>query len=98
VLAAGVVAALGLFIIPSRREAAKRDLRGKIAALRVQLVDSLTQQFDHEVERSLRRIADAVAPYSRFVRAEQQRLAEVGAELDQVAAQLAALTRRAQSL
>src|SRR5262249_60922138 len=62
VVAAGVIAALGLFIIPSRRAAAKAELAGKIATLRARLTAALTAQFTHEIERSLRRIEEAVAP------------------------------------
>ena len=98
VLAASVVAVLGLFIIPSRRQAAKRELRAKIAALREQLMAALTGQFDRELERGLRRIDEAIAPYTRFVRAEGRRLGDAAAELDRCIAQLDALTRRVEAL
>lgn len=74
VLAASVVAVLGLFILPSRREAAKRELRATITGLRERLMTALTAQFDRELERSLRQIGEAVAPYGRFVRAERSKL------------------------
>ena len=69
-VAAGAVAALGLFVIPARRRRAKRDLRAKISALRESLSGALRRQFEGELVRSANRIRDAVAPYSRFVRAE----------------------------
>jgi small GTP-binding protein len=94
VLAAGAVAMLGLFIIPGRRQAAKRELAARTAELRGQLAGTLTAQFEGEVERSLRRIDDAVAPYSRFVRAEHQRLAAVRDELTALGEGLMALRRR----
>jgi GTP-binding protein EngB required for normal cell division len=94
VLAASVVAVLGLFIIPSRRQAAKRELRGKIAALREHLMAALTGQFDRELERSLRRIDEAIAPYTRFIRAERNRLDAAAAELALLAGRLDALARR----
>ncbi|MDP9122067.1 MAG: dynamin family protein, partial [Acidobacteriota bacterium] len=59
VLAASVVAVLGLFIIPSRRKAAKRDLREKIGAMRTRLMAAMTGQFEREIDRSLRRIEEA---------------------------------------
>lgn len=98
VLAASVVAVLGLFIIPSRRQSAKRELRAKIAALREQLMAALTGQFDRELERSLRRIDEAIAPYTRFVRAEGRRLGDAAEELDLLAARLDALARRVAGL
>ncbi|HVT14624.1 MAG TPA: dynamin family protein [Thermoanaerobaculia bacterium] len=98
VLAASVVALLGLFIIPSRRQAAKRELRRKIAALRGELMTALTRQFEREIERSLRRIDEAIAPYTRFVRAERQRLEASRDELTSLLGELAGLRRRAESL
>lgn len=94
VLAASVVAVLGLFIIPSRREAAKRELRTKIAALRERLVTALTAQFDREVERSVHRIEEAVGPYTRFVRAEQAKLVSAQRELAAAAERAALLKER----
>ncbi len=74
ILAASVVAVLGLFILPNRRHDAKRELRGKIAALRERLMGALTAQFDREIEGSVHRIGESIAPYTRFVRAERERL------------------------
>jgi len=98
VLAAGTVAVLGLFIIPSRRQAAKRDLRAQIAALREQLIAALTGQFDRELERSLRRIDEAIAPYTRFIRAERGRLEAAGEGLGRLSGRLEALARRVETL
>lgn len=81
ILAASVVAALGLFIIPAKRRTAKKDLAERIAALRTNLVNSLTTQFDKELKNSLQRIDDAIAPYTRFIRAERAKLEESKAEL-----------------
>jgi hypothetical protein len=68
ILAAGVVAALGLFVVPARRENAKRELRAKIAAMREQLVKVLTTQFERELERSLRQV-DEASPRTRALSA-----------------------------
>jgi hypothetical protein len=84
VLLASLVAALGLFIIPARRRQAKAEMRAKIATLRQQLSDSLRGQFEKEMERSQRRIQEAIAPYSRFVRAEQVKFLEVQGEMESV--------------
>jgi small GTP-binding protein len=81
ILAASTVAALGLFILPARRKKAKRDLKEKVIELRARLMATLTEQFDREVEGSVRRIEEAIAPYTRFVRAERERLGELQAEL-----------------
>jgi small GTP-binding protein len=81
ILAASTVAALGLFILPARRKKAKRDLKEKVIELRGRLMATLTEQFDREVEGSVRRIEEAIAPYTRFVRAERERLSALQGEL-----------------
>ena len=81
ILAASLVAALGLFVIPARRQAAKKELVKRVAALRVQLTSAITSQFEKELNQSMQRIHEAVAPYNRFVRAEQEKLQEMQAEL-----------------
>ncbi|MGE5138039.1 MAG: hypothetical protein ACM3JD_01145 [Rudaea sp.] len=80
-LAAGLVATLGLLVIPRKRRTAKKELREKIARLREQMMSALTSQFAVELDRSLARLNAGMAPYSRFVRAEQQALAERQKEL-----------------
>ncbi|MCC6859103.1 MAG: dynamin family protein [Bryobacterales bacterium] len=74
--AAGLLATLGLFVIPQKRRATKKELRDKIARLREHLMSALTHHFESELDRSVARLNDGIAPYSRFVRAEQQNLAE----------------------
>lgn len=81
VIAAGTVAALGLFVIPAHRRKAKEDLREKIAQLRQRLMGTLIEQFEHELENGLHNIETAIAPYTRFVRAETGHLDEVQASL-----------------
>lgn len=91
ILSAGMIAALGLFIIPVRRNIAKRELNEKISEMRTRLLQSLTQAFEKEAARSQGQIREAVAPYSRFVRAEsgkfkdaQEQLGSIARELDQL--------------
>ena len=80
-LAAGTLAVLGLLVLPAKRRKAKRELTAKIQDLRQRLMRSLTEQFEQELEHSVHRIRDAVAPYTRFVRAERQRLEEIHGSL-----------------
>lgn len=82
ILMASLVAALGLFVIPARRRKATSELKEKISALREQLVNSLKGQFEREIERSLQHINEAIAPYTRFVRAERTKLMETQTRLD----------------
>jgi small GTP-binding protein len=81
IMAASILAALGLFVIPSKRRKAKADLQTKVSVVRQRLVTGLTSQFERELDRSLQRIQEAVAPYTRFVRAEGDRLRLVQREL-----------------
>jgi len=81
VLLASLMAALGFFVIPARRKLAKSELRAKIGSLQAELTKSLRGQFEQEIERSLDRINEAIAPYTRFVRAEKEKLGEVKSEL-----------------
>lgn len=94
VLAAGMLAVLGLFILPARRRKAQRDLAGKVLELRERLMRTLTEQFDAEVGGSVRRIEEAIAPYTRFVRAERQRLEGLHAELARLHDSLGSLRDR----
>jgi small GTP-binding protein len=98
ILAAGTIAVLGFFIIPNRRRDAKKELREKIESMRDQLMTSLTAQFDSEVEGSMRRIDEAIGPYTRFVRAERDHLTAAREELDAVTRGLAGLRARVESL
>jgi hypothetical protein len=73
ILMAGVVAAIGFLVIPARRKRAKAEMREKISALRERLTTAMRTEFERAQEQSASRIAQAVDPYSRFVRAEQTR-------------------------
>lgn len=77
ILLATFIAALGLIIIPARRRLAKNEMRKKISQLREQLSTTLRTQFEREIQRSLQNIQTAIAPYTRFVRAEQGKLIDI---------------------
>ncbi|MFB0533820.1 MAG: dynamin family protein [Anaerolineae bacterium] len=81
ILAASVVAALGLFVLPAKRRRAKADLRAKIEDMKGRLIATMTAQFEREMERSLHRLEEAIAPYTRFVRAEREKLGQVEGKL-----------------
>ncbi len=84
VIAAGGVAIAGLFILPARRRAAKRDLEAKIEEMRRDLHAALERQFEEELARSVQEIREAIAPYTRFVRTEQSKLLAVQNELAEI--------------
>ncbi len=93
-LVAGVtIMTVGLFILPTRKRKAKQEFAERLESLRNELVESLTQQFDREMRRSTQRIEDTIAPFSRFVRAEESRLTEQHAALAAVEAHVEGLQR-----
>jgi hypothetical protein len=88
IVMASAVAALGLFIIPARRRKAKAEMKEKVSEVRSQLATSLRAQFEREIERSLQHINEAIAPYTRFVRAERSKLQEMQTDLGQLQTEL----------
>lgn len=73
ILMAGVIATIGFLVIPARRRKAKEEMQRKVSDLRTRLAGALRTEFERAQEQSRERIARAVEPYSRFVRAEQTR-------------------------
>ena len=98
ILMASALAALGLFIIPARRRRAKANMRAKVTELRAGLVRSLSAQFAKEIDRSLQRINEAIAPYTRFVRAERQKMLDTQNDLAQVSQRVERLKAQVQEL
>lgn len=88
IVAAGAIAVLGMFIIPSKRAHAKTQLRERIERMRTELMTGLRVQFQREVERSARAVMEAVAPYTRFVRAEHEKLTSLDRELESIGGEL----------
>jgi small GTP-binding protein len=91
---ASVMAAIGFFILPVRRQRAKTEMREKITAVRARLSSALREQFNREIQRSADRIREGIAPYSRFVRAEGDSLKVIDQELREISNELASLRAR----
>jgi len=91
ILLASVVLGVGFLIIPARRRQAKATLQEKIAALRLRLASALRTEFERAREQSAHRLTDAVAPYARFVRAEERRWTDVRETLNAVGTRASAL-------
>src|SRR6266702_429351 len=71
--AAGVLAGVGLWLLPRKRHQAKAQFKAGTEELRARLVTAMSDEFQRELERSTQRIRDALAPYNRFVRSERPR-------------------------
>jgi small GTP-binding protein len=98
IVLASVIAALGFFIIPAKRSQAKEEMRRKIADVRAKLSSALRRQFEDEITRSSARMREGIAPYSRFVRSEGDKLRETSERLDQLSTELGALRSRIDTL
>jgi hypothetical protein len=84
IVMASLVATLGFLIIPARRRRAKRDMEQKVTALRQKLADALRAEFSRATAASAARIGETVAPYDRFVRAEQAHWQDARAAFSQL--------------
>ena len=98
IIAGTVGLALGLIILPARKRKAKSDLAEKLANLRRELVDNLTEQFQREMRRSSQRVEDTVAPFARFVRAQAEKLERQQAQLSALSETMTALRGRVDRL
>ena len=94
IVMASVLAAIGFFVLPAKRQKAKDEMRRKIADVRQQLSETLRKQFSTEAAQSTARIREGIAPYSRFIRAEGDKLRAVDAELREIRDLIAGLRAR----
>ncbi|ACZ41549.1 Dynamin family protein [Thermobaculum terrenum ATCC BAA-798] len=83
-LAASTIAVLGLFVIPNKRRKARNEFRSRTEELRQKLIEVLTRQFGLELQRSIERIREAIAPYTRFVRSEYQKMSKARDVLSEI--------------
>jgi small GTP-binding protein len=94
ILAASLVAGLGLFILPRKRKQSRQEFRRRSEELEDRLIAVMSEQFEHELARSIARIEDAIAPYTRFVRDQQAKFTGIDENLESVAGELRALRHR----
>ncbi len=90
-IAAAVLAGYGLFVLPNRRRKAREEFRRKTETLRERLAEVVRRQFDTEIERSVERMREAIAPYTRFVRTEHARMTEARSALSEITTEAEAL-------
>lgn len=94
ILAASLVAGLGLFILPRKRTQSRNEFRRRSDELEERLVAVMSEQFEHELARSISRIEDAIAPYTRFVRDQQAKFTGINENLDAISGDLRTLRHR----
>jgi hypothetical protein len=84
ILAAIMIGGLGLLILPYRTNKARDTLHKRSAELLSRLTETLTDQFEREIERSVARVRDTVGPYGAFVKGEREKLERTRAALNRV--------------
>ncbi len=84
ITAALVSGAIGLFILPYRKRKAQEEFRERTLELRDKLVAAMTRQFETELTHSLQRVREAIAPYTRFVRLQHERISTADARLAEI--------------
>ncbi len=98
VLSGALIGALGLFVFPNRRNKAKKDLAERLSNMKNELMTNLRDQFNREHRRSRQRLDDAIAPFSRFVRAESTKVEGVRDKLMDLEHELGGLSQQVQAL
>ena len=98
ILAAGTLAVLGFFVIPFKRKQAKDKFKEKMLSLRIKLLNALTTQFNNERESVIARLKDGIAPYTRYVRSERERIETAETSLAELRDGLSALRARSQAV
>ncbi len=96
ILLASALLGVGFLVIPARRRAAKRVLTERVAALTERLRVALRSEFDQAQARTRQRLDEAVAPYGRFVRAEEGRWRDARTALEQMVTRIDALSAAAE--
>ncbi len=76
------LAGIGLFIIPRRRQQAKKELHDNMQTLRDGLEESIGKEFETELRKASEKLHNAIEPYTRFVRSELERLDGLKGELE----------------
>jgi small GTP-binding protein len=95
ILAASTLAILGFFVIPFKRKQAKDKFREKMFSLRTRLLSALTTQFNDESQNAIDRMKDGVAPYTRYVRSEAERIDKAENMLSRLRQKISELRARA---
>jgi small GTP-binding protein len=98
IVAAGTMAILGFFVIPYKRKQAKDGFKEKMLSLRTKLLGALTAQFNNERDSVIARLKDGVAPYTRYVRSERERIDASETTLGGLRQNLSALRGRIQTV
>jgi small GTP-binding protein len=94
-ITAGIaLAVLGLAVLPLHKSRAKSQLDSRTRELAERVKATLCEQFSREVTADKQRLAEALAPYSRFVKLETERVGQVRETLDRLRDEAAELRKQ----
>ena len=89
---------LGFFILPYQRSRAKQKFDQKMQQLRLQLATAMKEQFSKGLDSAIQRVHDALAPYTSFVGAEQEKNRVMKQQLTEVQTETQALQNAVEHL
>lgn len=98
IIAAGTLAVVGFLVIPYKRKKAKDGFKEKMAALRSNLSDALTASFTQETSGAVSRLKDNVAPYTRYIQAETERVEKAEATAAEMRRKLSEMRTRIETV
>jgi hypothetical protein len=84
IVAAGLISAAGMFVLPAKRRKLKKEFHDKILDMRGRLLETMRRQFGTELDQMLVRIREAIGPYTRFIRAQREQLTNIQRDLSDV--------------
>lgn len=98
IMAGVLLIGVGFYIIPAKRTRAKRAFNAKMDELRARLHHAMSEQFRKELNESTARVMEAISPYTRFVRAEQERTDKALAHLTSMEGQVQTIGQAVESM
>jgi hypothetical protein len=98
IVAAGTLAIVGFFVIPFKRKQAKDNFKEKMLSMRTKLLSTLTTQFHNESENAVTRLKDGIAPFTRYVHAERERVEKATNSLAKLRQSISELRARSQEV
>ncbi len=88
ITAGALMVVLGATVLPRKRAKAKADLHAKMQELRDGLEVNLQEQVMRELQETTGKLSGTIAPYTRFVRSELERIDELRTELKSLRSRL----------
>lgn len=87
-IAAGLLAVVGLIFLPKQKRKAIAEFTARIEVLRADLKTAISAQLDREIDATLGKIRESVAPYVKLVEDERAEVSAIKAEKARVGAEV----------